>query len=125
MCLPSSPTRRGIIQLASRRAGKLTDYLFDHLFEGEEVGIRGPLGNGVPVERLEGSNLMLVAGGLGMVARRGVRHWEVWPLRRRLHLHLFARAGLFVLGRDEPPRADLHVGGAQWEIPSRKSEFSG
>ena len=32
--LPSSPTRPGTFQLAIRRAGCLTDYLFDHVREG-------------------------------------------------------------------------------------------
>lgn len=70
--LPSSPTRRGAFQLAIRRAGVLTDYLFDHVHEGDEVGIRGPLGNGFPLEALRGSDLLLVAGGLGMVPLRGL-----------------------------------------------------
>lgn len=70
--LPSSPTRRGMFQLGIRRAGKLTDYLFDHMSEGDEVGIRGPLGNGFPVERFEGQDVLLAAGGLGMVPIRGL-----------------------------------------------------
>ena len=32
--LPSSPTRRGIFDLGIRRAGRLTNYLFDHIEEG-------------------------------------------------------------------------------------------
>ncbi len=80
--LPSSPTRRGVFQLGIRRAGKLTDFLFDHLSEGDQVGIRGPLGNGFPVELLEGHDLMLVAGGLGMVPLRGLLQYVV-DLRER------------------------------------------
>jgi len=70
--LPSAPTRRGAFQLAIRRAGVLTGYLFDHVGEGDLVGIRGPLGNGFPVERFQGQDLLLVAGGLGMVPLRGL-----------------------------------------------------
>jgi sulfhydrogenase subunit gamma (sulfur reductase) len=70
--LPSSPTRPGILQLGIRRAGTLTSYLFDHVKEGDTVGIRGPFGNGFPVERFRGHDLLLVGGGLGMVPLRGL-----------------------------------------------------
>jgi len=36
------------------------------------VGIRGPYGNGFPIEQLEGNNLLLVAGGLGMAPLRSL-----------------------------------------------------
>jgi len=73
--LPSSPTRPGILQLGIRRAGTLTGYLFDHLGEGHVVGIRGPLGNGFPVEAFRHGDVLLAAGGLGMVPLRGLlRH---------------------------------------------------
>jgi NAD(P)H-flavin reductase len=73
--LASSPTRQGAFQLGIRRAGVLTDYLFDHLREGDLVGVRGPLGNGFPVEKLRGGDVLLVAGGLGIVPVRGLLHY--------------------------------------------------
>jgi len=75
--LPSSPTRRGSFELGIRRAGVLTGYLFDHIREGDTVGIRGPLGNGFPIDRFEGTDLVLVAGGLGMVPLRGLLQYLV------------------------------------------------
>jgi sulfhydrogenase subunit gamma (sulfur reductase) len=75
--LPSPPTRRGFFQLAIRRVGSVTDFLFDHVREGDVVGIRGPLGNGFPVEQFEGADLLLVAGGLGMVPLRGLLHYLI------------------------------------------------
>jgi NAD(P)H-flavin reductase len=75
--MPSSPTRRGTFELGIRRAGVLTSYLFDHVREGDEVGIRGPLGNGYPIETFEGANIVLVAGGLGMVPLRGLLQYLV------------------------------------------------
>jgi sulfhydrogenase subunit gamma (sulfur reductase) len=80
--LPSSPTRRGSFQLAIRRAGVVTDYLFEHVREGDLIGIRGPLGNGFPVEQLEGSDVLLIAGGLGMVPLRGLLNYVI-DLRHR------------------------------------------
>lgn len=70
--LASAPTRQGAFQLGIRRAGVLTDFLFDHVREGDVVGIRGPLGNGFPVERLRNRDVLLVAGGLGIVPVRGL-----------------------------------------------------
>jgi NAD(P)H-flavin reductase len=75
--LPSSPTRRGTFELGIRRAGVLTGFLFDHIGEGDTVGIRGPLGNGFPTDQFAGSNLLLVAGGLGMVPLRGLLQYLV------------------------------------------------
>ncbi len=75
--LPSSPTRRGIFDLGIRRAGRLTNYLFDHLREGDTIGVRGPLGNGFPVEDFEKQDILLVAGGLGMVPLRGLLQYLI------------------------------------------------
>jgi NAD(P)H-flavin reductase len=75
--LPSSPTRKGTFDLGIRRAGVLTGFLFDHIREGDTVGIRGPLGNGFPIDRLEGNDVLLVAGGLGMVPLRGLLQYLV------------------------------------------------
>jgi len=36
------------------------------------VGIRGPYGNGFPVEQMEGQDLLIVAGGLGMAPLRSL-----------------------------------------------------
>lgn len=80
--LSSTPTRRGFFQLAIRRTGVLTDYLFEHVHEGDVLGIRGPMGNGFPVDRFEGADVLLVAGGLGMVPLRGLLHYLI-DLRHR------------------------------------------
>ena len=69
--ISSSPTRPGIIELCVRRIGQVTDALFK-LAPNTMVGIRGPYGNGFPIERLEGNNLLLVAGGLGMAPLRSL-----------------------------------------------------
>jgi NAD(P)H-flavin reductase len=80
--LPSSPTRGGFFELGIRQAGSLTRHLFEHVREGDMLGIRGPLGNGFPVEAFEGQDLLLVAGGLGMVPLRGLLQYVI-DLRHR------------------------------------------
>jgi NAD(P)H-flavin reductase len=54
-----------------RRVGRVTSALFD-LNEGDWVGLRGPYGHGFPVDQLEGRNLCLVAGGLGIAPIRSL-----------------------------------------------------
>lgn len=101
--LPSAPTRTGILELAIRRAGTLTGYIFEHVREGDEVGLRGPLGHGFPVERFVGHDVLLVAGGLGMVPIRGLLQYLI-DLRdhfERIVLLYGSRAPDQVLFRDE------------------------
>lgn len=101
--LPSTPTRPGFFQLGIRRAGSLTDYLFDHVSEGDTVGIRGPLGNGFPIEAFAGQDLLLVAGGLGMVPLRGLLSYLIDLRDRfgRVILLYGSRSPEQVLFRDE------------------------
>jgi sulfhydrogenase subunit gamma (sulfur reductase) len=74
--ISSSPTRPGIIELCVRRVGHVTDALF-RLPADASVGIRGPYGNGFPLEKLEGNNLLLVAGGLGMAPLRSLLRYAL------------------------------------------------
>lgn len=62
----SSPTRRGNFELVIRKVGKVTEAIHK-LKIGSFVGVRGPFGKGFPVKLLEGNDLLLVAGGLGIV----------------------------------------------------------
>jgi NAD(P)H-flavin reductase len=54
-----------------RRTGRVTDGLY-RLREGDVVGLRGPLGHGFPLERFWGRDVLLLAGGLGIVPLRGL-----------------------------------------------------
>jgi len=69
--ISSSPTRRAFLELCVRKTGRVTDSLFT-LQNDSLIGIRGPYGNGYPVKELEGNNLLLVAGGLGMAPLRSL-----------------------------------------------------
>jgi sulfhydrogenase subunit gamma (sulfur reductase) len=72
--ISSSPTHGGVIELCIRRIGQVTDALFK-LAPNATVGIRGPYGNGFPLEKLEGNDLLLVAGGLGMAPLRSLLNY--------------------------------------------------
>lgn len=71
-----SPTRPGPIELLVRRVGRVTNALHK-LKPGDLVGIRGPLGNGFPMERMKGYDILLIAGGLGMAPLRSVLQYVI------------------------------------------------
>ncbi len=72
--LSSSPTRKGIVETCVRRMGRVTNALY-RLKENSIVGIRGPFGNGYPIEELKGENVLMVAGGLGMAPMRSLLNY--------------------------------------------------
>ncbi len=67
----SSPTRKETFEVTVRRCGRLTDALHA-LGPGDEVGLRGPCGNGFDVEDAVGKDLLFVAGGIGLPPLRGL-----------------------------------------------------
>jgi len=67
----SSPARNGTFELCVREAGDVTGAL--HRMEpGSTVGIRGPFGNGFPVDRMRGKDLLFAPGGLGLAPLRSL-----------------------------------------------------
>lgn len=63
--ISSAPSKQGFIELCVRRAGDVTGALHD-MRCGDIIGIRGPFGRGFPFEQMKGSDVLLVAGGLGI-----------------------------------------------------------
>lgn len=74
--LCSSPTRMDAFELCIRKTGRLTDAVH-RLQPGQEIGIRGPFGIGFPVVPLEGNDVMLIAGGLGIAPLRSLIHYII------------------------------------------------
>jgi len=77
-CIASSPTRPGTLETTVRRTGQRTDALH-RLGNGDEVGIRGPFGNGFDVEAACGKDLLFVGGGIGLPPLRSL----IWNVTRR------------------------------------------
>lgn len=69
--ISSNPSKRGNIELCIRSVGTLTSFL-TKCRRGLQVGISGPFGTSFPLKRMQGSNILLIAGGLGMVPIRSV-----------------------------------------------------
>lgn len=62
------------LQLCIRRVGRVTSALY-RLPLGATIGIRGPFGRGFPLEDFRGRDVLLLAGGLGMVPLRTLLYW--------------------------------------------------
>ncbi len=69
--ISSSPSRPGILELCVRRVGRVTNALY-RMQTNDVVGIRGPYGNGFPIEQITGGDLLFAAGGLGMAPLRSL-----------------------------------------------------
>ena len=80
-CIASSPTRPAMLEATVRRVGPLTGALH-RLGSGDEVGIRGPFGNGFDIEAACGKNLLFVGGGIGLPPLRSLI-WNVLDERDR------------------------------------------
>lgn len=57
--------KKDLVQICVRKIGRVTA-AFDKLTVGDEVGLRGPYGNGFNLKDLENKDIVLVAGGTGI-----------------------------------------------------------
>jgi NAD(P)H-flavin reductase len=63
--------RGSAVDFAVARLGSVTTGLHE-LGEGDVVGVRGPLGNGFPMDKFRGKNLVVLGGGIGGAPLRPV-----------------------------------------------------
>lgn len=70
--ITSSPTVEDHMEFSIKKCGCLTEWL--HQIEpGQQITIRGPYGNGFPVDTaFKGKDLLFVAGGIGLAPLRSV-----------------------------------------------------
>ena len=61
----SSSNWKDSLEFCFRKVGRVTEALW-RVEEGDTVGFRGPYGNGYPVEKWEGKNLIFLGGGIAM-----------------------------------------------------------
>jgi NAD(P)H-flavin reductase len=67
----SSPSRADQIAITVLRTGKITDALHE-AGAGCVLGLRGPFGKGYPIEKLEGKEVLVVGGGVGLAPLRAL-----------------------------------------------------
>ena len=78
--ITSSPTNEEYMEFSIKKCGCVTDWL--HSMEvGQQITIRGPYGNGFPVESaFKGKDMLFIAGGIGLAPLRSVinycRHYR-------------------------------------------------
>lgn len=70
--ITSSPTNKEYMEFSIKKCGCVTEWL--HAMQvGQQVTIRGPYGNGFPVDRdFTGKDLLFIAGGIGIAPLRSV-----------------------------------------------------
>ncbi len=79
--IASSPTETGPLRFTVNKVGVVTTALHN-MNEGELVGLRGPLGNGYPLEQFEGHNVVIVGGGFAFTTLRSLTHYLLDPGNR-------------------------------------------
>lgn len=69
--IASSPMDEDYIQFTVKKVGVVTTALHNSE-EGTVIGVRGPFGNGFPLERMEGRNVVIVGGGFAFTTLRSL-----------------------------------------------------
>jgi sulfhydrogenase subunit gamma (sulfur reductase) len=70
--ITSSPTNKDYMEFSVKKCGCLSGWLHA-MDEGQQITVRGPYGNGFPVEtELKGKDLLFIAGGIGLAPLRSV-----------------------------------------------------
>ncbi len=67
--ISGNPTNNSVLIHTTRAVGTVTQAIFK-LKRGDTLGIRGPFGNGWPIEEAEGNDVVIVAGGIGLAPLR-------------------------------------------------------
>jgi len=67
----SSPMDEGFLQFTVKKVGVVTTALHNCM-EGYRIGVRGPYGNGWPIEAMEGHNIVIVGGGFAFTTLRSL-----------------------------------------------------
>lgn len=77
----ASPPGAEFPEFSVMRVGKVTRALHD-LRPGDQVAVRGPYGNGFPMEKFRGKDLVLIGAGIGITPVRAVYRDALAPANR-------------------------------------------
>ena len=114
--IASSPTEKGFIKFTVNKVGVVSGHM--HAMKtGDVMGVRGPLGNYFPWEKMEGKNVVLVGGGFAFTTLRSSIVYMLDPHNRskfkNIHVIYGARSPGMLLYKDEltawEQREDIHV----------------
>jgi NAD(P)H-flavin reductase len=79
--IASSPTMGSSLQFTVMCVGRVTS-IMHYLEAGERIGVRGPYGNGFPMDDWEGRNLLFIGGGIGLPPLRSAYMYALDNLNR-------------------------------------------
>ncbi len=79
--IASSPTEGDNLLFTVFRAGKVTSRLHN-MNPGDIMGVRGPLGNPYPFDKIRGKNVVIIAGGYAVTTLRSTMIWLLHPDNR-------------------------------------------
>ena len=86
--ITSSPTTTEYLEFSIKKCGCLTDWLHQ-MDVGQQIAIRGPYGNGFPVEsELKGKDLLFIAGGIGLAPLRSVIQYVLSKRENYGHINI-------------------------------------
>ena len=64
--ITSSPTNKEFMEFSIKKCGCVTEWLHNAEI-GQQICLRGPIGNGFPVDtKLKGKDILVIAGGIGI-----------------------------------------------------------
>lgn len=69
--IASSPTEEGSIKFTIKKMGTVTSTIHSSQV-GDIIGIRGPMGNGWPMEDMKGKNIIIIGGGFAFSTLRSL-----------------------------------------------------
>ncbi len=72
--IASSPTEKDSVKFTIKRMGRVTTAIHNSEV-GDIIGIRGPLGNGWPVEEMKGKNIVIIGGGFAFSTLRSLTEY--------------------------------------------------
>jgi sulfite reductase subunit B len=71
---PSSrPAVKEILEVSVMKVGKVTEKIHQ-LKKGDTIGVRGPFGNGYPIDHFKGKEVLVVGGGCGFAPLRSLMY---------------------------------------------------
>ncbi|MBL6957920.1 MAG: FAD/NAD(P)-binding protein [Rhodospirillales bacterium] len=85
--ISGDPSHEGVLVQTIRSVGAVSEG-FCNLSEGDMVGVRGPFGRPWPVEKTDGKNLLIMAGGLGLAPVRPAVYWALQNMDRIKKLNI-------------------------------------
>jgi sulfhydrogenase subunit gamma (sulfur reductase) len=90
--MASTPTRPERLEFSVSTIGVVTGALHE-METGQIVGVRGPLGNGYPLEFLKEKNLLLIGGGFGFSTLRSLTNYILHEKNRKTYGNLTVMYG--------------------------------